>query len=71
MITEMLGREGKTARQEQERLRWPERAFDQELTFGFAQAGRVLLDLLARQDQDAAAAEDTRDELAVDDPFGC
>jgi hypothetical protein len=71
MFTEMRGCEEARRGRGRKPLPWPERAYDQDVTFGFARVGRVLRDLAARELDDPAATKDTRDDLAIDDPFGC
>jgi hypothetical protein len=71
MSCEVIRREGPMVIRNCERGPWPERAYDNELTLGFEKPGRVLVDRMAREERAAAPPEAIRDDVAIDDPFGC
>jgi hypothetical protein len=71
MNVEVIRREDARASRNRERGPWPERAYDNELTLCFEKPGRVLVDRIAREERAAAPLEAIRDDVAIDDPFGC
>jgi hypothetical protein len=71
MTIEMNRGEEQPVDRARERCRWPERAYDNEQTLLFARPRRVLVDRVAREEGAAAAPEGIRENLAIDDPFGC
>jgi hypothetical protein len=71
MSFEVSRREGPRVMRNRERGPWPERAYDNELILCFEKPGRVLVDRIAREERRAAPPDAIRDDVAIDDPFGC